>query len=211
MRLANITCYLFDLDGTLVDSSPVHERAYRHVLGREHPHLLAEFDYRAISGLTTLAAFQGMGLNESDSRRCTLLKQSHYREALDIGAVREMTGAKDLLRMLTARGAIIGVVTSASRASALKVLDLTGLAPHVTDLVAAEDVTQTKPAPEPFLSGMTRLKADAAQTIAVEDAPSGIASARVAGLKVIGMHDDSVRPISDLYFPDFAHFAGALA
>ena len=77
--------------------------------------------------------------------------------------------------------------------------------------MAAEDVAQTKPHPAPFLAALSHLKADPAQAIAVEDAASGIASARAAGLKVIGMHDDSLRPLSDLYFADFAHFAGALA
>ena len=209
--MRGIACYLFDLDGTLVNSSPVHERAYRHVLGREHPALLPAFDYRGISGLTTLAAFQGLGLSESDARHCTLLKQSHYRAALEIGAVQAMGGAEDLLAMLKARGAAIGVITSASRASALKALEITGLAKHITDLVAAEDVAQTKPHPAPFLAALSHLKADPAQAIAVEDAASGIASARAAGLKVIGMHDGSLRPLSDLYFADFAHFAGALA
>lgn len=210
MGLANITCYLFDLDGTLVDSSPVHERAYRHILGREHPHLLPDFDYRAIAGVATLPAFRSLGLTESESRHCTLLKQSHYREAVAAGAVREMTGAKAMLATLKARGTAIGVVTSASRASALKTLEHTGLAPHVDTLLAAEDVTANKPAPAPYLEALARLKTDAAQAVAIEDSPSGIASARAAGLKVIGMHDETVRTLSDLYFADFAAFAGAL-
>jgi HAD superfamily hydrolase (TIGR01509 family) len=209
--LQDVTCYLFDLDGTLVDSSPVHDRAYRHTLGREHPHLLPGFDYRAIAGLATRDAFRSLGLSESESRHCTLLKQSHYREAVAAGAVREMTGAKAMLAMLKARGASIGVVTSASRASALKTLQSTGLAQHVDIIVTADDVAQTKPAAVPYLAALAQMKADPAPTVAIEDSPSGIASARAAGLKVIGMHDETVRPLSDQYFADFAAFAGALA
>lgn len=209
--LENITCYLFDLDGTLVDSSPVHERAYRHVLGREHPDLLAGFSYRAIAGLTTLAAFRGLGLDEAQSRHCTLLKQSHYREAVAIGAVMPMPGAEGLLAKLKADGAAIGVVTSASRASAIKVLETSGLAPHLDVLVAAEDAPQSKPSPAPYLTALERLGGNAISSIAAEDAPSGVASAKAAGLKVIGMHDESLRGLSDFYFADFAAFAGALA
>lgn len=211
MRLADTTCYLFDLDGTLVDSSPVHERAYRHILGREHPALLPGFDYRAIAGRTTLDAFCGLGLTESDARHCTLLKQSHYREAVAAGAVREMTGAKDLLAMLKTRGALIGVVTSASRASASRTLEVTGLAQHVGTLVAADDVAVSKPAAAPYLAALAQMQTDAAHAVAIEDAPSGIASARAAKLKVIGMHNQSVRALSDLYFADFAAFERALA
>ena len=211
MWLADTTCYLFDLNGTLVDSSPVHERAYRHILGREYPHLLPGFDYRAIAGLATLEAFRSLRLSENDSRHCTLLKQSHYREAVAAGAVREMTGAKAMLALLKARGAVIGVVTSASHASALKTLDATGLAQHVDTIVTEDDVTETKPAATPYLAALTQLKAAPPRAVAIEDAPSGIASARAAGLNVIGMHDETVRLLSDLYFADFAAFAGALA
>jgi len=209
--MLDITCYLFDLDGTLVDSSPVHESAYRDILGREHPDLLADFDYRTIAGLTTLAAFRSLGLDESQSLHCTLLKQRHYREAVESGAVREMSGAANLLAMLKARGAAIGVVTSASHASASRTLEVTGLAQHVDVLVTADDVTAPKPAPAPYLTALEKLKANAAKSVAVEDAPIGIASARAAGLKVIGVHDTTVRSLSDLYFSDFAAFAGALA
>ncbi|MEY4706789.1 MAG: hypothetical protein RJB58_512 [Pseudomonadota bacterium] len=209
--MLDITCYLFDLDGTLVDSSPVHESAYRDILGREHPDLLADFDYRTIAGLITLAAFRSLGLDESQSLHCTLLKQRHYREAVESGAVREMSGAVNLLAMLRARGAAIGVVTSASRASASRTLKVTGLAQHVDVLVTADDVTAPKPAPAPYLTALEKLKANAAKSVAVEDAPIGIASARAAGLKVIGVHDTTVRSLSDLYFSDFAAFAGALA
>jgi beta-phosphoglucomutase len=209
--MRDISCYLFDLDGTLVDSSPVHDRAYREVLRREHPDLLPGFDYGAIAGLTTLAAFRSLGLSDDQSGQLTQLKQSEYRQAVDAGAVRAMPGAAALLARLKAQGATIGVVTSASRISASRTLEATGLAQHVTALVTADDVTEAKPAPEPYLAALAKLKAHPAHTRAVEDAPSGIASARAAGLKVIGVHNASLHAVSDLYFPDFAAFAGALA
>lgn len=209
--LASIHCYLFDLDGTLVDSTPSHERAFRDVLSREHPGLLDRFDYRAVAGLTTPAAFRSLGLSDAEALRSALLKQKHYRTAVDTGRVPEMPGARVLLAQLKARGNSIGVVTSASRVSALKALDTNGLMPHVDIVVAAEDARETKPAPAPFLKALTKLHAAAAKSVAVEDAPSGFLSARAAGLKVIGVHQNSVRALSDLYFADFAAFSEALA
>lgn len=211
MWLADTTCYLFDLNGTLVDSSPVHERAYRHILGREYPHLLPGFDYRAIAGLATLETFRSLRLSENDSRHCTLLKQSHYREAVAAGAVREMTGAKAMLALLKARGTVIGVVTSASHASALKTLDATGLAQHVDTIVTADDVTGDQTRRDALSRRADAAESRSPRAVAIEDAPSGIASAQAAGLNVIGMHDETVRLLSDLYFADFAAFAGALA
>lgn len=211
MRLTDIDCYLFDLDGTLVDSTPAHERAYRDVLRREHPELLGRFDYRAVAGLTTPAAFRSLGLADTEASRCALLKQKHYRASVDAGRVPEMPGAGALLAQLKARGACIGVVTSASRISALKALETSILMPQVDIVVAAEDARESKPAPAPFLKALAELRADAAKSVAVEDAPSGFLSARAAGLRVIGVHQNSVRALSDLYFADFAAFGEALA
>lgn len=209
--LANIDCFLFDLDGTLVDSTPAHEQAYRDVLRREHPELLDRFDYRAVAGLTTPAAFRSLGLADAEALRCALLKQKHYRTSVDAGRVPEMPGARLLLAQLKARGNGIGVVTSASRISALKALETNALMPYVDIVVAAEDARETKPAPAPFLKALTKLHADAAKSVAVEDAPSGFLSARAAGLTVIGVHQHSVRALSDLYFADFAGFSEALS
>lgn len=210
LTLAHIDCYLFDLDGTLVDSTPAHERAFLDVLRQEHPELLVRFDYRAVAGLTTPAAFRSLGLADAEATRCALLKQKHYRASVDSGCVPEMPDAGTLLAELKARGKNIGVVTSASRVSALKVLETNALMPHVDIVVAAEDARDTKPKPDPFLTALAKLQADAARSVAVEDAPSGFLSARAAGLKVIGVHQNSVRALSDLYFENFAAFREAL-
>lgn len=210
IALGDIDCYLFDLDGTLIDSTPAHDRAYRDVLRLEHPELLIRFDYRMVAGLTTPSAFRSLGLPDAEATRCALLKQKHYRTAVDTGRVREMPGAKILLMQLKAHGASIGVVTSASRISALKALQTNVLMPHIDIVVAAEDARESKPKPAPFLKALNKLHADAARSVAVEDAPSGFLSARAAGLKVIGVHQDSVRTLSDLYFDNFAAFSEAL-
>lgn len=207
--MRDITSYLFDLDGTLVDSSPVHERAYRQVLADQHPSLLPGFDYRAISGLTTGDAFRSLGLDESQSREATLRKQSLYREMVD--SVGAMPGALALLKKLKARGTAIAIVTSASRVSATRTLEATGLLALADALVTADDITKGKPDPEPYRKALACLKADPAKTIAVEDALSGIVSARAAGVTVIGVHDPAIRGHADVYFDDLAAFAEAVA
>ncbi len=207
--MRDIACYLFDLDGTLVDSSPVHERAYRQVLADQHPALLPGFDYRTVSGLTTFDAFRSLGLDESQSREATSRKQSLYRET--VNTVRAMPGALALLEKLKARGTAIAIVTSASRASATRTLEATGLLTFADTLVTADDVTKAKPDPEPYRRALAHLKADPAKTIAVEDALSGIVSAHAAGVKVVGVHDPAIRAHADVYFDDLAAFAEAVA
>ena len=207
--LAGLSHFLFDLDGTLVDSSPLHEAAYRTVLAPYHAPLLAGFDYRAIAGLPTPTALARLGVTEEDIPGLTQAKQAHYRGALK--NLKPLPGATELLAMLRERGAGIAVVTSASRASAQAALTATELAAFVTLLVAAEDVVSAKPAPDPFLAALKLLNATPSHSIAIEDALSGILSARAAGLKVIGMHHEALRGVSDFYFSDFAALKQFLA
>jgi HAD superfamily hydrolase (TIGR01509 family) len=205
--LSGISHFLFDLDGTLVDSSPLHEAAYRAVLTSHHAHLLAGFDYRAIAGLPTQAALAQLGVAEQDIPLLTQAKQAHYRGALQ--SLKPLPGAVELVAMLRARGAEIAIVSSASRASAQAALAATGLAAPL--LVAAEDVASAKPAPDPYLAALKLLDAKPSHSIAIEDALSGLLSARAAGLKVIGMHHEALRGLSDFYFSDFAAFKQFLA
>jgi HAD superfamily hydrolase (TIGR01509 family) len=205
--LSGISHFLFDLDGTLVDSSPLHEAAYRAVLAPHHAHLLAGFDYRAIAGLPTQAALAQLGVAEQDIPLLTQAKQAHYRGALQ--SLKPLPGAVELVAMLRARGAEIAIVSSASRASAQAALAATGLAAPL--LVAAEDVASAKPAPDPYLAALKLLDAKPSHSIAIEDALSGLLSARAAGLKVIGMHHEALRGLSDFYFSDFAAFKQFLA
>jgi HAD superfamily hydrolase (TIGR01509 family) len=207
--LSGIRHFLFDLDGTLVDSSPLHEAAYRAALAPNHARLLAGFDYRAIAGLPTPTALAQLGVAEEDIPRLTQAKQAHYRGALN--SLKPLPGAAELLAMLRERGAEIAIVTSASRASAQAALAATELAGFVALLVAAEDVVSAKPAPDPFWAALKLLDAKPSHSIAIEDALSGVLSARAAGLKVIGMHHEILRGVSDFYFSDFAALKQFLA
>src|SRR4051812_5739703 len=207
--LSGIRHFLFDLDGTLVDSSPLHEAAYRAVLATDHAHLLAGFDYRAIAGLPTQAALAQLGVAQEDIPRLTQAKQAHYRGALK--NLKPLPGAVDLLAVLRERGDEIAIVTSASRTSAQAAMAVTGLAAFVPIVVASEDVASAKPAPDPYLAALKLLDAKPSHSIAIEDALSGVLSARAAGLKVIGMHHEALRGLSDFYFSDFAAFKQFLA
>ena len=105
-------------------------------------------------------------------------------EAHDQRGVVVMPGAPDLLKLIPAgRWA---VVTSGSRLLATNRLRHCGL-PVPEVLVTADDVTNGKPHPEPYLKGAERLGFHAADCLVIEDAPAGIESARAGGMTVIGM------------------------
>jgi sugar-phosphatase len=95
-----------------------------------------------------------------------------------------MPGAVELARSIP--GGRWGVVTSGSRLLASARMQFCGL-PVPKVLVTADDVTNGKPHPEPYLKGAEWLGFPPAECVVVEDAPSGIQSGRAGGMKVIGM------------------------
>ncbi|MGE0255776.1 MAG: HAD family hydrolase [Alphaproteobacteria bacterium] len=203
---------LFDLDGTLVDSGPLHDRAFRDVLAEAMPEALAGFDYAAVRGQTTAAVFRRLGVD--DAARCaelTRAKQARYRALVAAGALPVMAGAADLLRLLGAQGRRCYLVTSASRASADAALAAAGLGDAFAGTVAAEDAPYGKPAPDLYLRCLTRFGVAADDAVAVEDSPAGFAAARAAGVAVVAVHGAAGDAAVDVCLSDLAALAAGFA
>ena len=94
-------------------------------------------------------------------------------------------GARELLAEVKAAGLPHALVTSSERRFMDAVLARTGL--RFDALVCAEDVSVTKPDPEPYLLAAKLLGADPARCFALEDSPNGVASAEAAGCQVIAV------------------------
>lgn len=169
---------LLDLDGTLVDSTESVVRTWLRWAG--------EFDVdpaRLVDGHGRTTASIVAGLLPAEQVAVALARIDEL-EIEDAGTVRPMPGAADLLAALPpGRWA---VVTSCNAVLATARLQAAGLrAPEV--VVTADDVTRGKPDPEPFLLAASKLGVEPRRCIVLEDAPSGIAAARAAGMGVVGI------------------------
>ncbi|WP_028455681.1 HAD-IA family hydrolase [Chitinilyticum litopenaei] len=178
-RQLSARALLFDMDGTLVDSTPCitglwTRWAHRHGLAPER--VLAEVHGRR--GVETVRSVAP----HLDAEHEVALLLAEEARTLD-GTV-AMPGARELLAQL--HGQNWAVVTSAPRAIAAAKLRWAGL-PLPERLIGAEDVSEGKPHPAPFLAGAALCGVDPAECIAFEDAASGIAAARAAGMPVVVM------------------------
>jgi mannitol-1-/sugar-/sorbitol-6-phosphatase len=170
---------LFDLDGVLVDSQAVVERTWRRWAQRHR--LDADAILRAAHGRRTSDTLKDAAPHLAIDAEVAWLDAT---ELADVDGLRVVPGANQLLSALpTTRWAI---VTSCGRALAQRRLASVGL-PEPTVLVVSEDVTQGKPAPDGYRLAAARLGYDAADCIVFEDAPAGVAAARAAGARVIGL------------------------
>jgi sugar-phosphatase len=172
------TAILFDLDGVLVDSTKSVEREWR-VWAKEH----------GIDGDAVMAIAHGVRSREVikavaphlDAEMEALKLEN--REASDDGLV-VMPGAIELVHSIPKDS--WGVVTSGTRRLASARLRLAGV-PDPKVLVAADDVSNGKPHPEPYLKGAERLGVKPEECVVIEDAPAGIQAAHAAGMKAIGL------------------------
>jgi mannitol-1-/sugar-/sorbitol-6-phosphatase len=169
---------LFDVDGVLLDSIGAYRRAWR-IWGAEHR--VGEDDIWAVAhGRRPVDIIR---LSAPDVEKDAGLRRFEVLIAAEYGQVPAMPGARDLLERLSVAWA---VVTSGSRATvdrAFRRLDLP--VPHAG--VYDSDVTLGKPDPACYRLAAQRLGLDPRACVVVEDAPSGVAAGKAAGMTVIAV------------------------
>lgn len=186
---------LFDLDGVLVDSTAVVVRIWRE--WAEDRGLDAERLLEVAHGRRTAETIR---LFAPDLDADSEARELERLEAGDLDGVLEIEGARELLSSLPADGWT--VVTSGTRAIASGRMVHVGL-PLPERFVSADDVENGKPHPEAYLKGAEVLGVRPEACVVVEDAPSGVSSARSAGMRVIA--------VATTYREDDLHEADAVA
>ena len=171
--------FLFDMDGTLIDSTPCIERIWQRWAER-HGISFAEIMkvMHGRRGEETIALVAPH--LDIQAEQALLIAE----ELSSLEGTTAISGATEFLNQLDSEQ--WALVTSAPRVLALAKLAYAGL-PLPKYLIGAEDVDQGKPSPDPYLQGAALLNLSAADCIAFEDAANGIRSAHAAGSTVIAI------------------------
>nr|WP_199064530.1 HAD-IA family hydrolase [Chromobacterium sp. ASV5] len=181
---------LFDLDGTLADSDPLHYRAFARLLEENGKTLTPELYQRHVVGGFNAGIMRALFPELSAERR---QQMADHKEALfraSVGEMEPIAGARRLFDWAAAQGAAIAVVTNAPRANAELMLDKLALRSRVDALIVGDELEHAKPHPLPYLTALKRLGASAGRACAFEDSPSGIRAARAAGVHTFGIASD---------------------
>ena len=181
MSLAVIDCeaVLFDMDGTLVDSTDVVERQWARWASRRGVDIAAIF--AVCHGRPTLDTIRMVAPHLATQEEAAGIDAA---EALDTDGLRPVHGAPELVASLP-RGRW-AIVTSADRQLAISRLMAVGFeGPDV--LVTVEDIDRGKPDPAAYLHAARQLAADPRRAVVLEDTPVGIQAGRAAGATVIGV------------------------
>lgn len=184
--------FLFDLDGTLVDSLPAVERAWSN-WGARHG-IAADEILNFIHGKQAITSLRHFMAGQSEAAIQAEFLALEKTEAEDTDGVRALPGAKALLTQLNALHIPWAIVTSGSVPVAHARHKAAGL-PQPAVFITAEQVAKGKPEPDPYLLGSERLRLSPADCVVVEDAPAGVISGLAAGCAVIAANapDDTPR------------------
>jgi HAD superfamily hydrolase (TIGR01509 family) len=180
---------LLDLDGTLVDSEPLHFEAHRRFLSTVGI-AVTERDLHGNIGKGDRAFYQDLmarGGIAGDAAQWVQRKTDVLIGLYQELGLRLRPGASVLLDRCAAAGVCCAVVTSADRRLARAALAATGLGERLRIRVCHEDVARHKPDPAPYLLAAERLAVPARRCLAVEDSESGVRAARAAGCRVVGL------------------------
>jgi pyrophosphatase PpaX len=178
--------YLFDLDGTLIDSIDLIFRAYRHTAERHLSIRLPDSVWREGLG-TPLRQQLSAVTQDPDLIEAMVATYREYHFAHHEQAVKAYPEIVQVVAELAGRGVRLGVVTSKLRAGAERGLAATGLTEFFQTIVSAEDVSRPKPHPEPVETALQRLAVDAGEAVFIGDSPHDIAAGRQAGVATAGV------------------------
>ena len=173
--------YLFDLDGTVADSMPVHFLAWSQAV-TEAGGTFPEDLFYAWGGIPLLRTVEM--LNERLGYAMKPADVVHRKESLYLAMLDRVKPVAAVLEHVHARhGSIpLAIVSGSPRDSVIRTLTTLGLLDRFDTLVGAEDYTQGKPHPEPFLTAARRLGVAPKDCLVFEDADAGIEAAQAAGM-----------------------------
>jgi HAD superfamily hydrolase (TIGR01509 family) len=181
--------FLFDLDGTLVDSVYQHVLAWRQALEQAGIGLAVWRIHRKIGmsgGLFANALLRETGrpVSSQEAERLQRLHADVYASYAD--QVRPLPGARELLRSLTSMRVPWAIATSGRRESAQKTIDMLGV-PAEVPIVTRDQVAHAKPDPDLFLAAAERLGVDIETAVVVGDSVWDLLAARRARALGVGL------------------------
>ncbi len=199
---------IFDMDGVVLDSPPVHLLTWQRTLAPLGIELSAS-DHYPLEGLPTEITaqrltehFLGKACSNQEARQLANTKRALFREIFNPSLV---PGIAPLLHDLQGRGYWLGLVTGSARSVVDESLVPTGAADFFEIIVTGDQVASGKPDPEPYRTAAARLGIPPAQCLAIENAPLGIRSAKAAGLGCVALEttlSGERLSAADRVFPD---------
>ena len=180
---------VFDCDGTIADTMPLHYQAWVRAL-REHEAEFPEAMFYEMAGIPTVRIIEI--LNERHGYDIPVQEAADFKESLYVQLVDRVEPIEPVVQLVKAYAGRLpmAVATGGTRAICSKTLKSLHLLEHFQSIVTADDVARGKPAPDIFLEAARRLGVAPQECYAFEDADLGLQAARSAGMVAV-----DIRPL----------------
>ena len=190
-----LAAILFDLDGTIVNTDPIHYQAWQQKLASYGIEMDETFYKSRISGRLNPEIVKDIlpQLSPADGEKFADEKEALFRELA--ANLQPLSGFSELIAWTETHQLKRALVTNAPRLNVEFILDVLGIKEIFQTIVLAEDCTAGKPDPAPYQVALNSLGIQAQEAIALEDSPSGIRSAVAADIRTIGIastHDPKI-------------------
>ncbi len=188
---AHIRGLIFDCDGTLADTMPLHWRAWRQVAAR-HGLRFTEERFYALAGIPSRDILRQLGAEQE--LRPDPLTVAREKEQAYLALLEQVGPIELVVNVARAqRGRLpLAVASGGSRPIIERVLDHLGIRSWFAAVVTNEDVVRQKPAPDIFLEAARRLGVAPQDCRAYEDAELGLAAIRAAGMEAVDVREWAV-------------------
>lgn len=204
------TAVIFDMDGVLLDSEPLHYEAVRLILEEQGVDFPLE-DYFRYLGTTLTSTWDDLCERYPISMPFEDFEGRYNSDVLAqyLAGAPLIVGARALVAQLRDAGVPIAVASSSHRIWVDAALSGAGLSEYFDQTTAGDEVSMGKPSPEIYLKAAEKLGFDPADCIAVEDAPAGVESASAAGMRVVLVRSELTNDLdlaSDWQVDDLTEF-----
>lgn len=188
-KIFSYKAFIFDLDGTLINSMPFHVKAWIQV-GAEHgfvvdPALI--YSMGGVSSRDVVTYFASQGHDVGDIDEFVKRKVQLYRENMD--KVETIKPIEEVLIKGHELGIKIAVGTGTQRINAVDILQKLGLERYVDAIVSADDVKRHKPFPDTFLKCCSLMGVEPKDTLVFEDGKLGVQAAIDGGMHCVEVVD----------------------
>jgi beta-phosphoglucomutase family hydrolase len=177
--------YIFDCDGTLADTMPLHYRAWRRLV-EEYGSSFSEDLFYQLGGKPTEQILELLrdehGLNVADTRSAAGRKEQYFVEM-----IHQVAPIEPVVRIARQWHTVkpLAVVSGGFRRNVEMTLDAIGVRGLFNTVVCVEDYARGKPFPDPFLQAARLLNVPADECLVFEDSPLGLQAAKAAGMQCV--------------------------
>lgn len=184
-----IQTVIFDMDGVIVDTEPVHHYAYDLHFKQLNIPITPEM-YASFTGNSTKNIFERLKAEfnlEEDVQTLVETKRNLFNDAFDSKEdLYLLDGVEDLIKELHANGMQLVLASSSATVTINRIFNRFGLHHYFTHIVSGEDFPKSKPHPAIFQHVAFLANTPVEQCIVIEDSTNGVAAAKAAGIYCVG-------------------------